>query len=709
MASNSLASGGRKPPVLVSGSNGGLTPPARQERPKIIAVLMTYNCARLVPKAYQQIPLHLVDEVLATDDGSRDGSHEAAVELGIPAFRHTPNRGYGGNLKEGIRLALARGADYIVEVHGDGQFHPRALELAYPLILEGYEFIIGSRFMIPGRARENGMPLIRWTANRGLSLIDRAVLGLPFSEFHTGFRIYSRKLLQRVAWEDNADNYLFSFQIIAQAAYARARAAEVPVEADYRGDHTSHSLRGASVYAVRTFEVLGQYVLARSGLYHPRIFPRSEAKVESGKRKAESRKGKADSGAETTAAIACRGCGQPALSRMFSLGNVPGVNAFFTPEEVGRERPYPLDVAWCRECTLVQLESIVPPGELFSHYQHLSSASQSNVRHLGELAALLTSRLGISQQSKVLEIGSNDGTLLSAIKGASQADVLGVDPARNLAEYAQQKGVDQISDFFTPELADKIVAERGARDLVVALNVVAHTPDVSSLLNGIARVLAPGGTFVMEAVHVMRTILHGEFDTVYHEHVYCFSLTALVPLLRRAGLTVVDVEEIPTQGGSLRVYARRSDSRPVAADSVAKLLQTEAGEGVRDPATYQSVGDRVRQFKVDLLARLKELRQSHGRVFGLGAPARGVVILNYCGIGPELLDAVVDDTPLKQGRLVPGVHIPVVDWNAVERDKPGGYLVLSWNYEREILDKLRRHVSAAEVLVPFPELRTVTS
>lgn len=249
-------------------------PSAGLKRPKIVAVLMTYNCARLVPKAYQQIPLHLVDEVLATDDGSRDSSHEAAAQLGIPAFRHEPNRGYGGNLKAGLRLALARGADYIVEVHGDGQFHPRALELAYPLILEGYEFIIGSRFIVPGRARENGMPLIRWLANRGLSSIDRAVLRLPFSEYHTGFRIYSRALLNRVAWEKNADNYLFSFQIIAQAAYAKARAAEVPVEADYRGDHTSHSIRGATVYAVHTFGVLGQYLLARTGVYYPPIFPR---------------------------------------------------------------------------------------------------------------------------------------------------------------------------------------------------------------------------------------------------------------------------------------------------------------------------------------------------------------------------------------------------------------------------------------------------
>jgi glycosyltransferase involved in cell wall biosynthesis len=250
------------------------------ERPKVIAVLMTYNCAHLVSKAYAQIPLHVVDDVLATDDGSKDGSHEAAKDLGIPAYRHEPNRGYGGNLKAGLRLAFERGADYVVEVHGDGQFHPAALELAVPYIDQGVEFILGSRFMVPGRARENGMPWIRYAANRGLSFIDRLVLRLAFTEFHTGFRIYSRKFMSRVAWEDNADDYLFSFQIIAQAAYAGASVAEVPVEADYHGEHTSHSVRGAAVYAVRTFEVLAKYLLARWGIYHTRSFPRSVSPVE---------------------------------------------------------------------------------------------------------------------------------------------------------------------------------------------------------------------------------------------------------------------------------------------------------------------------------------------------------------------------------------------------------------------------------------------
>src|SRR5262249_31816306 len=178
-------------------------------RPKVVAVIMTYNCERLVRKAYDLIPKDAVDDIIATDDGSRDRSHDVARALGLAAYRHRPNRGYGGNLKAGLQHALDRNADYIVEVHGDGQFDAGAIRLALPYMRKGLHFIIGSRFTIPGRARANGMPLVRYAANRGLSMIDRAVLGLPFSEFHTGFRIYSRAMLERVPWRQNADDYLF--------------------------------------------------------------------------------------------------------------------------------------------------------------------------------------------------------------------------------------------------------------------------------------------------------------------------------------------------------------------------------------------------------------------------------------------------------------------------------------------------------------------
>lgn len=248
-------------------------PQVTPRKPKVIAVIMTYNCAHLLSKAYAQIPKQLVDEIIVTDDGSKDAIEQAATDVGVQLFRHVPNRGYGGNLKAGLKLALDRGADYIVEIHGDGQFHPKALRYAMPYIEDGCDFIIGSRFQQPKRALANGMPLIRFVANRGLSFIDRLVLRLPFTEFHTGFRIYSRQLLAKVPWEKNSNDYLFSFQIIAQAAYVNATVAEVPVEADYRGDHTSHSLKGASIYAIQTFGILFNYLLARWRISFSALFP----------------------------------------------------------------------------------------------------------------------------------------------------------------------------------------------------------------------------------------------------------------------------------------------------------------------------------------------------------------------------------------------------------------------------------------------------
>ncbi len=658
-------------------------------RPKVVAVIMTYNCASMLPKAYAKLPKDLVDHVIVTDDGSKDNIEEEAAKLGLELTRHTPNRGYGGNLKVGIAHALAAGADYIVEVHGDGQFDPKALRDAMPFIQADYDFIIGSRFIHPKQALELGMPLIRFVANRGLSFFDKLVLRLPFTEYHTGFRIYGRKFLERVPLHKNSNDYLFSFQIIAQAAYLNVRAAEVAVEADYRGDHTSHSIKGAAIYAFQTFFVLADYLLAKWGMRYTAQFPARQAVQ-----------------ARAEVITECQGCGQPKLKKMFDLGDVPSVNTYLTKEEMQKERPYLLDVHWCTNCTLVQLGTIVPPAELFQHYQHLSSASQSNIRHLEELATTLKARIGITDKTKVLDIGSNDGMLLSKFRDVT-TNVLGVDPAENLVPYAKEKGVEQIAAFFSVKTAQEVVASHGRYDVMMALNVVAHTPNVRDLLRGVSIVLADKGTFVMEAVHVFATILKGEFDTVYHEHVYCFSLTALVPLFAQAGLTIVDVEEIETQGGSLRVYSRHSSENPVISENVAKVLQREEQEGVHDDQTYLKVGERVEAFKKDLKQKLQDLKAKHGRIVGLGAPARGVVILNACKIGPELIERIVDDTPLKQGRLTPGVHIPVISWKDLAADPSTAYLILSWNYEKEILAKLGQCVKEAEVLVPFPTMRVV--
>lgn len=673
--------------------NGERDPPRRDRRgrivkasarPRVVAVILSYNCARLLPKAYARIPKHLVDEVFVTDDGSTDGSMEVAQSFGVPVVRHTPNRGYGGNLKAGLGHALARGADYVVEVHGDGQFDSAALRDARPLMAQGVDFIMGSRLRVPGRARELGMPLVRYLANRGLSAIDRLVLRLPFTEFHSGFRIYSREMLERVAWEANSDGYLFSFQIIVQAAFARLRTAEVPVEADYLSEHTSHGLAGASWYAIRTFGVLAQFLLARAGLPAGRLLSRPTAR-----------------------ASRCRGCGAAGLTPMLDLGAMPLVNSFPAPGASEPERVFPLALAWCARCCLVQVERTVSPRLLFETYHHLSSASRENARHLVELARFLAERFAISARSRVLEIGSNDGTLLGELHGVA-GTVVGVDPASNVAPLARERGITAVTDFMTEEVAGPLLRKHGGFDLVIALNVVAHTPDVHALLRDVARVLAPGGVFVMESVDALATVLDAQFDTVYHEHAYTFSLTSLLPLLAGAGLVAVGAARIPTQGGSLRVFARHAGEAEGVDPSVRSIVADEEARGVRRRETYVRVGERARDFSVRFRQALEDLQGRHGRVIGLGAPARGVVLLNCGRVGPELVERVIDDTLMKQGRMIPGCRIPVAAWDALSAEpKPSAFVLLSWNYEQEVLAKLRRFVTVAEILVPLPALRLV--
>lgn len=241
----------------------------------MVGMILAYNCAPMLARAVSRIPREYFSDIFLTDDGSTDGTREEARRLGLPVIGHTPNKGYGGNVKAGLNHALSLDADYVVEIHGDGaQFNPRAVRHALPLMAQAYDLILGSRFQQPRTALRNGMPWSRWLANQGLSYFDRLVLRLPLTEFHTGFRIYSRRLIETVPYSRNADDYLFSFQIIAQAAYFKMRVSEVPVEADYINAHTSHALMGAAVYAVRTFGTLGQYLLARRGVRNNMLFPR---------------------------------------------------------------------------------------------------------------------------------------------------------------------------------------------------------------------------------------------------------------------------------------------------------------------------------------------------------------------------------------------------------------------------------------------------
>ena len=242
---------------------------------RIIAFIMAYNVGHLLEKAYSKIPKNLVDEIIICDDGSNDQTELISKNLPIKYFKNSSNLGYGGNLKQSLKRCFDLGADYAIEIHGDGaQFNPIAINDAIPLINENYDLILGSRFTVPGLARKNGMPLVRYLANRGLSFFDRKILSLPLTEFHTGFRIYSKNLYQKIPINKNSDDYLFSFEIIAQAAYYKLNVAEVPVEADYHSDHTSHKISGAAIYAFQTFFVLFKFLLAKFDILHTNQFPK---------------------------------------------------------------------------------------------------------------------------------------------------------------------------------------------------------------------------------------------------------------------------------------------------------------------------------------------------------------------------------------------------------------------------------------------------
>ncbi len=402
----------------------------------------------------------------------------------------------------------------------------------------------------------------------------------------------------------------------------------------------------------------------------------------------------------------CNSCGFEGINKFLDLGKMPPVNAFILEEEIPNEKSFSLSLAYCPHCHLVQLEEIAPPEELFKNYLHLSSGSESNIKHLQEVAEHLSSKFKIDKGTKILEIGSNDGTLLSFFKKYTN-NVLGVDPAKNLAELNEKKGVEYISEFFNTSLASKIVETQGKFDLIIALNVIPHTKNNIDLLKATRLLMKDAGGLVMEGVYALDTILNGEFDTIYHEHAYTFSMHSLISTFRFAGLTIVNVEKIPTQGGSLRIFAVKDEFADGISESVKKLFREEKEKGIANYETYAKIGKKVQDYKSEMRKILENEKNNYGKLIGLGAPARGVVILNYCGLGINDLEYLIDDTPLKQGKVAPGVHIPVKSWDELKSYKNQTFLLLSWNYKEHLLSKLKKYLSSFRVIIPFPNLEVI--
>jgi SAM-dependent methyltransferase len=405
----------------------------------------------------------------------------------------------------------------------------------------------------------------------------------------------------------------------------------------------------------------------------------------------------------------CRFCAAPLRQTVVDLGMSPLCERFLTPAEADAMEPfYPLTVAVCEQCWLVQLPQYVGPETIFTEYAYFSSYSASWLDHARAYVDAIVERLELSPRHSVVELGSNDGYLLRNFVQRGIA-ALGVEPARNVAKAANAAGVETLAVFFGRQTAETIVAERGPADLVIGNNVLAQVPDLNDFVAGIATLLAPDGVVTLEFPHLLRLVEETQYDTIYHEHFSYFSLLAVRALLDHHGLRVFDVEELRSHGGSLRTFACHVGSERFAVlSAVERLVERELAEGYATVAPYAAFRERVEESRWGLLELLLAARRSGKRVAGYGAPGKGNTLLNYCGIRSDLLEFTVDRNPYKHGRLLPGTHIPVFPPERIAETKPDVILILPWNLREEIARQLEyTREWGAELVVPIPRATVV--
>ena len=407
--------------------------------------------------------------------------------------------------------------------------------------------------------------------------------------------------------------------------------------------------------------------------------------------------------------LECRSCGAPLRHTFVDLGMSPLSNAFLREDQLNcAEAYYPLHARVCEQCFLVQLEEFERPEKIFGEYSYFSSFSETWLRHAREYAEAAIDRFGLNAQSLVVEVASNDGYLLQYFQKRG-IRVLGVEPAQNVARAAEEKGIPTLVKFFGTQTAAEMQAAGRQADLLVANNVLAHVPDLRDFLAGLHVALKLRGTLTLEFPHLLRLIRDNQFDTIYHEHFSYFSFLTAEDLLKRHGLSVFDVEEISTHGGSLRVYAcHTEDGSREPHVRVQGLREAETKAGLRTLETYAGFGQKVRETKRALLKFLVAAKDTGKSVVGYGAAAKGNTLLNYCGIGRDFLDYVADISPHKQGQYLPGMHIPIFPPGRLRETRPDYVLILPWNLREEIVGQLAYiREWGGRFVVPIPTTRVI--
>jgi C-methyltransferase C-terminal domain/Putative zinc binding domain/Methyltransferase domain len=399
----------------------------------------------------------------------------------------------------------------------------------------------------------------------------------------------------------------------------------------------------------------------------------------------------------------CRFCDTPLELTVVDLGMSPLCESFLRPDQIRQMEPfYPLHVFACEQCYLVQLESFVPPDDIFTEYAYYSAYSTSWVQHARRYVDMITGRLALGPEDLVVELASNDGYLLQHFVGTG-IQILGIDPAANVARVAEAKGVPTRVAFFGRETAAQFAAEGRRARLVIGNNVLAQVPDLNDFVAGVEIILADDGTATFEFPHLLRLVDGLQYDTIYHEHFSYFSLATFADILHAHGLEAYDVEELPTHGGSLRVYAQRAGGPYDTSAAVPALVAREEADGLRSPDRYRRFADGVKESKRALLELLIGLRREGKHVVGYGAPGKGNTLLNYCGIRTDLIDYTVDLNPYKHGLYTPGTHIPILPPEMLAETKPDYVVVLPWNLIDEIAAQLA-YVSewGGRLVVPIP-------